>query len=167
MSERAMLHFLCGKAGAGKSTLAQRLAREHDAMLLCEDVWLTRLFGDRMKTFEDYKLFSQRLKTVVGPLVIELLASGRSVVLDFPANTRTSRAWFRSVFEQAGVPHTLHYVDTPVQTCLERIAERNVTRPEGSHHLSEEDFAHVSSFFQAPGEEEGFQVKRYTAPPAS
>lgn len=131
----ATLHFLCGKAGAGKSTVANRLAQEHEAVLISEDVWLVRLYGQEMKTFEDYQRYAQRLKTVVGPLAIELLASGRSVVLDFPANTRASRAWFRSVFEQAGVPHALHFLDTPEATCLARIAERNVARPEGSHHL--------------------------------
>ena len=161
----ATLHFLCGKAGAGKSTVATRLAQQHDAVLLCEDVWLARLYGEEMKTFEDYRRYAQRLKTVVGPLAIELLASGRSVVLDFPANTRTSRAWFRSVLEQAGVPHVLHLLDTPEATCLARIAERNVARPEGSHHLTEEDFRHISSFFEAPADDEGFAVRRHAPQP--
>lgn len=158
----ATLHFLCGKAGAGKSTVAKRLAREHEGVLISEDVWLVRLYGQEMKTFEDYQRYAQRLKTVVGPLAIDLLASGRSVVLDFPANTRTSRAWFRSVFEQAGVPHVLHLLDTPEQTCLARIAERNVARPEGSHHLTEEQFVQISSHFQPPAQDEGFFVRRYS-----
>jgi predicted kinase len=157
----ATLHFLCGKAGAGKSTLAKRLAGEHEALLICEDVWLVRLFGEQMKTFDDYKLFSQRLRAVVGPLAIELLASGRSVVLDFPANTRAARAWFRSLSEQARALHTLHYLDTPANTCLARIAGRNMARPEGSHQLSEQDFLHISSFFEPPGQDEGLHVQRY------
>jgi predicted kinase len=155
------LHFLCGKAGAGKSTVAAKLAAEHGAVLISEDVWLTRLFGDRMKTFDDYKAFSQRLKTVVEPLVIDLLARGQHVVLDFPANTRASRAWFRSLYEKAGAGHTLHHLDTSNPTCLQRIVRRNEERPEGSHHLTEADFNHISSFFEAPQEAEGFNVKVY------
>ena len=164
MPLRPSLHFLCGKTGAGKSTLAKRLAQTHSATLICEDVWITRLFADQMKSFDDYKLFAQRLRTVAGPLTIELLSSGRNVVLDFPANTRTSRAWFRSLYETAGVGHTLHYLPTSNQTCLQRIDQRNTERPEGSHHLTESDFVHISSFFQAPQEDEGFNISLYKEP---
>lgn len=160
MPAPATLHFFCGKAGAGKSTLAATLAAECGAMLLCEDVWLSRLFGDQMKTFDDYVRFSRRLKCVVGPLVVDLLASGRTVVLDFQANTRAGRAWFLSVCSQAGAPHLLHFVDADDATCLQRIARRNAERPDGSYHLSEEDFHHVTSFFEPPVEE-GLNVKVY------
>lgn len=46
MTTTATLHFFCGKAGAGKSTLARELATTRRAILLCEDVWLARLFAD-------------------------------------------------------------------------------------------------------------------------
>ena len=155
------LHFFCGKAGAGKSTLAKSVAASQNAFLISEDVWLARLYGDQMHTFEDYRRFAQRLKTVVGPLVIDLLQSGRSVVLDFPANTKAARAWFRSLVDESGADHVLHFVDSADATCLARIEHRNVERPEGSHHLTPEQFAHISSFFEAPGDDEGLTVKRY------
>jgi predicted kinase len=152
------LHFLCGKAGAGKSTVAARLAANQHAILFCEDVWLARLFGDRMHTFDDYRQFAQRLKTVVGPLVVDLLQAGCNVVLDFPANTRAARAWMRSLYEQAGASHVLHYVATSDPTCLARIGQRNDEKPEGSHQLSEADFVHISSFFEPPDAAEGFNL---------
>jgi predicted kinase len=155
------LHFFCGKAGAGKSTAAGRLARDHGAILISEDIWLVRLFGDQMKTFDDYIRVSAKLKSVVGPLAVDLLKAGHSVVLDFQANTQAGRRWFRSVFEQAGSAHVLHFVSASDEACLARIARRNVERPEGSHHLTEEDFIHVSSFFQAPEEAEGFNVETH------
>lgn len=163
MSPTPTLHFFCGKAGAGKSTVAARLAKEQGAMLISEDVWLMRLFGDQMKTFDDYIRVSGRLKAVVGPLAVDLLSAGRSVVLDFQANTKTGRAWFRSVFEQARSAHVLHFVSASDAACLARIARRNVERPEGSHHLTEEDFVQVSSFFQAPEAAEGFNVEIHAA----
>ncbi|QUW04759.1 ATP-binding protein [Chloracidobacterium validum] len=155
--------LLLQKAGAGKTTVASRVAQEFSAILISEDIWLTQLFGDQMKTFGDYIKFSQKLKTVVGPLVVDRLTTGQSARLDFQANTRTGRAWFRSVFEQAGAAHVLHGVNTPDEACLSRIAKRNAERPEGSHHLTEEDFVCVSSFFQAPEEAEGFSVKSHAA----
>lgn len=158
MTPTATLHFFCGKAGAGKSTLSQRLAAEHGALLLSEDVWLARLYGDEMRGFDDYVRRSQQLKTVVAPLVVDVLASGRPVVMDFQANTRSRRRWFRSIFEAAAASHVLHWLQTPDTMCLQRIARRNVERPEGSSELTEADFHHVSSFFEAPAAAEGFNV---------
>ena len=158
------LHFFCGKAGAGKSTLAAALAADEQAFLVCEDVWLARLYGDQMHTFEDYRRFAARLKTVVGPLAMDLLRRGQDVVLDFPANTRAARAWFRSLCEDSGARHVLHFVDPGDATCLEHIAQRNVQRPEGSHHLTPEQFAQISSFFEPPSPDEGFEMRRHGAP---
>ena len=61
----------------------------------------------------------------------------------------------------SGAAHVLHFVHTADATCLERIAQRNVERPEGSHRLTPEQFAHISSFFEPPGPEEGFEVRRH------
>lgn len=58
MSAKACLHLLCGKAGAGKSTLAEALAATHRAILISEDIWLSRLFGDEMKTFDTPGMFT-------------------------------------------------------------------------------------------------------------
>jgi len=163
MNDHPCLHILCGKAGAGKSTLALSLAAAHNAILIAEDIWLTRLYADRMKTFDDYRTYSQRARTVVGPLVIDLLRAGQNVVMDYPANTKASRDWFRTLYQSAGAAHVLHYMDTPDPTCLKRIEKRNVERPEGSYHLTRDDFAYVSSFFEAPHADEGFSVEIHVA----
>jgi predicted kinase len=152
------LHFFCGKAGAGKTTIASRLAKEQNAILISEDICMMRLFGDQLIVFDDYIRLSKRLKEVVGPIVKDILLTGQSVVLDFQANTKSGRSWFRSVFEQGAAAHILHFVDTPDKTCLAQIAKRNLERPDGSHILTEKDFIHISSYFQAPEESEGFNV---------
>jgi len=162
MNTTPALHFMCGKAGAGKSTLAQALAIEHNAILICEDVWMARLFPDELVSFDDYVKCSRRIKRVVGPLVIDLLGQ-QSVVLDFPANTIDTRSWFRSIFEGAVVPHTLHYVDSPDHLCLAQIARRNVERPEGSHVVSAEMFHYITSLFQPPTSVEGFNVRTHVS----
>ncbi|MED5621091.1 AAA family ATPase [Ideonella sp. BN130291] len=166
MSSTATLHLLCGKAGAGKSTLAAALAAEHKAILIAEDIWLIRLYGP-MKSFDDYRLYSQRAKTVVGPLVIDLLRLGQTVVLDYPANTKASRAWLRSLFESAGAAHVLHFLDTPDPLCLRRMGKRNIERPEGSYHLTQADFDHVSSLFEPPADDEGFKMEIHAAAESS
>lgn len=158
MPSHATLHFFCGKPGAGKTTRAQALARQHRAILLSEDVWLSRLYGEQIQVFDDYIRFSQKLQAAIQPLVIDLLAAGQSVVMDFQGNTRRRREWFRSMFEAAQAAHVLHVIETSDQLCLERIAKRNIERPEGASHLTEADFRFVSSFFEAPHASEGFYL---------
>ncbi len=157
----ATLHFFCGKAGAGKSTKAKSLAQEHNAILLSEDVWLSRLYGDEIRGFDDYIRFSQKLNTVITPLVVDLLGSGVTVVMDFQANTKRRRSWLRSIFEEARVDHVLHYLQTSDQLCLERISKRNIELPEGSSVLTEAVYWHVTSYFEPPEDAEQFQVVTY------
>jgi predicted kinase len=163
MQPQATLHFFCGKAGAGKSTRARALARQHSGILLSEDVWLARLYGEQIKVFDDYIRYSQKLKTVIEPLVIDLLAAGQTVVMDFQANTKRRRQWFRSMFEAAQAAHVLHVLEAPDPLCLARIAKRNAELPEGSSHLTEADFRHVSSFFEPPEASEGFRMETWAS----
>ncbi|SUS05889.1 putative kinase [uncultured Defluviicoccus sp.] len=157
------LHFFCGKAGAGKSTRAKAIAAAQGALLLSEDVWLSRLYGDQIVVFDDYIRCSQKLLNVVKPLVADVLRLGQSVVMDFPANTRRRRSGFRSVFEDAGANHVLHVLQTPDALCLERIRQRNREMPEGASQLTEADYWHVTSFFEAPDDAEGFNMQVYAA----
>ena len=90
----ATLHFMCGKAGAGKTTLARELGRLLPAIVLCEDEWISTL-GFQVRSLEEYVEASGRIRKLMGSLVPDLLHQGVSVVLDFAANTARRRAWGR------------------------------------------------------------------------
>ena len=60
------LYLLCGKIGAGKSTLARQLAARPATILISEDHWTSTLFADQLKTIEDYGRLSARLRAVPG-----------------------------------------------------------------------------------------------------
>jgi predicted kinase len=87
------LHLLCGKIASGKSTLAQTLAAQHGAIVFSEDHWLATLYPAEIRSIADYLRCAQRVRGVLGPLVIKVLQSGVNVVLDFPANTLANREW--------------------------------------------------------------------------
>lgn len=155
------LHFISGRLASGKTTLARLIAEREPAVLICEDVWLSKL-SDGISSLDDYVKWSRRCRSVMGPLIVEILKAGTSVVLDFGGNTPRERSWVRSLFEAANAEHTLHYLDVPESVCLTRLKQRNELKPEGLYFAttSEEEFAAVTRYFQAPTEEEGFRVIR-------
>ena len=149
---------------AGKSTLSKSLAIEWNALLICEDLWLSRLYPEEISSLDSYLLYSARLKQVMKPHLIDLLRKGNNVVLDFPANVPRQRQWFRDIVDAAGAEHVLHFVDTPDAVCKAQLQKRNSERPEGSMVMSEEEFDHITSFFVAPTHAELFNVVRYERP---
>lgn len=153
----ATLHMICGKIGAGKSTLAARLAQRPGTIRICEDAWLACLYRDEQKTLEDYVRNSRRLREVMGDHIVALLEAGLSVVLDFPANTPVSRQWMRSLFERAGADHRLYFLDVPDEVCKARLRARNAT---GTHafNTSDAEFDLFARYFVPPSADEGFKV---------
>ena len=155
------LFFLCGKMAAGKSTLAAELARAEGAVLLVQDQLLVTLFPGAIVDILTYVEYSARLGAAFAPVVHAILERGVSVVLDFPANTRSQRAWFRALIEQAGVSHELHFVDAPDELCKAQLRERSRALPPGSPFTSDADFDVITAFFQPPAEDERFVVIRH------
>jgi predicted kinase len=159
MNSKGTLILLCGKMGAGKSTLSRKISQELNAILLSEDDWLSALYPEEINNFDDYLKYSNRLKPLLKPHIRNILNSGVSVVMDFPANTRNQRVWFKDIFLTEGIPHRLIYLDVEDKTCLEQIAKRREINPERALFDTEEVFCHVTSFFQPPSADEGFSVE--------
>ena len=155
----ATLHFVSGKAGAGKTTLARQIAEEAPALLICEDEWMLRL-ADPINSLEQYLRHAARIRSVIAPLCINLLKLGVSVVIDFAGNTIGDRQWVRSVFESAGADHRLHYLPVDDETCRARVHHRNVSKPEGLFFgaVTDQQLDEVNKFFTAPSAEEGFTI---------
>ncbi len=106
----ATLHFICGKAGSGKTTLARALGRSLPAVVFCEDEWIATL-GFEIRTLDDFLQASTRCRALIGPHAVQLLQLGVSVVLDFAGNTPKARHWVRGLFEAAGADHVLHVIE--------------------------------------------------------
>ena len=157
----AKLIFFCGKMAAGKSTLAKELAAREDAVVLSQDNLLERLFPGEIVNIPNYIKFAGRLNSAIGPHVVALLTLGSSVVLDFPGNTRSQRAWFRELFEQAGVEHELHFIDAPDALCKRQLKERSKHLPAGTPWTSEAEFDMIMAHFLPPAEDERFNVIRH------
>jgi predicted kinase len=127
----AALHFICGKAGSAKTTLARELGRILPAIVFCEDEWISALgFGIRSLD-DDFLTASARCRKLIEPLAIDLLRMGVSVVSDFGGNTVKSRQGIRSIFEAAGADHLLYVIEASDAECLANIHRRNAEKPPG------------------------------------
>lgn len=115
------LHLVCGKIGAGKSTLSQQLALKPRHVLISEDAWLAALYPGEIHSIADYLQRAATLRNVLAGHLRALLQAGVSVVLDFPFNTPASRAWAREVFSPAGAAHQLHFLDVADDVCKARL----------------------------------------------
>ena len=155
----ATLHFVSGRAGAGKTTLARKIARTTPAVLICEDEWLFRL-ADPIENLQQYLVAAARIRSVIAPLCVDLLRLGTSVVFDFAGNTVNDRRWVRSIFETAIADHRLHYVVADDDTCRARVRQRNVSKPEGVFFgvVTDQQVDDVNRFFAPPAAEEGFTI---------
>ena len=85
-----MLHLLCGKISAGKSTLAARLAASPGTILVREDQWLAGLYPGEQATLDDYVRNSRRLRGVIGEINFDLLLKHRQPV-------RASRSYLKKI----------------------------------------------------------------------
>jgi predicted kinase len=160
----ATLHFICGKAASGKTTLARRLASQHAAIVFCEDEWLTHLDATISNLADDVH-HTSRLRAALAPHAAELLRHGVSIVFDFAGNTAKDRAWVRSIFEAAGADHMLHEIVASDALCKARLRLRNETKPEGIYFgpVTENQFDEVTRHFVAPSLQEGFKITTYQA----
>jgi predicted kinase len=160
----ATLHFVSGKAGAGKTTLARQIATSAPAILFCEDEWMARL-AEPIVNLQQYLAAARRIRSVIAPLAVDLLKIGTSVVFDFAGNTTDDRQWVRSIFERAGADHQLHYIPADDDVCRARVRQRNVAQPAGLFYgqVTDEQVDEANRYFTPPRADEGFVVAVHDA----
>jgi predicted kinase len=162
MTTGATLFVFCGKMAAGKSTLARTLAEREHAVLLEQDAFVAALFPGLITDLASYVEYAGRLTTALTPHIRALLTMGVSVVLDFPGNTRSQRAWFRTLVEGTGAALVLHYVDVRDDLCKRQLRERSKDLPPGSPWTTDAEFEMITAYFQPPADDEGFTIIHHT-----
>jgi len=144
---------------AGKSTLSTKLSRSLKAVVLSEDVLLARLFPGEITDIPSYSKMSVRLKSAIGDVVVDLLSNGVSLILDFPANTVSQRAWLLGLADRAKVSHELHYIDVSDSICKTQLLKRAAENPDRASTDTIEMFDAINKYFEAPSKQEGLIIR--------
>jgi predicted kinase len=139
------LLLTCGLPGAGKTTLATRLASERGALRLTKDEWLWALGASPWD-----RATGERVERQLWRLAQESLRLGLSVVLDFGLWARSERDELRSVARGLGAGVELHYLDVPVDELWRRIKARNAAPPWDAEPIGRADLDEWLAVFEAP-----------------
>ena len=160
----ATLYVICGMAGAGKTTFAQRLERNTGAIRLAPDEWITRLIGDKGDRVERERL-RDSVEDLQWATAQQLLRRSVSVILENGFWSRKERFRLIATSKELGARVVLHFLDTPKTELLRRLEVRNAQEPHESLRVTVEDLDLWLSWFEPPevselGLYDAFQIHR-------
>lgn len=141
--------LVCGMPGAGKTTLARRLAQERDGVRLCPDEWFVAMGLDP----HDARLRRafERLQWAQG---LDLARRGLTVVVDFGSWARPERRRIRDQARAAGVGVELFVLDVSLEERWRRIERRNHGAEHGGVVISRAQLESYERWWQPPDEAE-------------
>jgi predicted kinase len=139
------LHLTCGLPGSGKTTLARRLAVERNALRFTKDELVLALGGD---LYDDE--LRDRVEAALIELAFELLAAGRSCILDFGLWSRRERDALRLRARADGFRVELHVLDAEPAELMRRIDARYADAPHTTAEITAEQLASWASSFEPP-----------------
>jgi len=148
-----VLYMLCGLPGSGKTTRARELEADGAGVLLNADSWVWQLYPDDAEAAARDER-KARVEQVQWELVERLLSGGISVILDWGVWMRAERSYYRQRgFELGAIVHTV-FLDAPMETLHERIAQRNLNLPPATFHVSPEELDEWAAIFEPPTDDE-------------
>lgn len=145
--------------GSGKSTTSRQIVNEKNGILFSEDEWLATLYPTEITEFKDYLHYSKRLKPLLEKLIVGMLNTGANVVMDFPANTKVQRQWFKKLLDESGASYAFYYLEVDDERCLQQISKRRIEQPDRAAFDTKEMFLELKKYFEPPQVDEGFEIR--------
>lgn len=127
------VHIVFGPLGAGKSTLARKLSAKLTGVRFSIDEWMFRLYGPDLPQPMNLAWVLtrvQRCEAQMWEMCLQVLDSGRDVVLDQGFMTEADRTRVRLLAGQSGYQVSSYFIDADLQLRRERVMRRNTEKGE-------------------------------------
>ncbi len=155
MKPKPIVYVLCGFIGAGKTTFAKKLEEMTGAVRITKDEWLIRLIGND-PTIDGYEDYDHRICELSRDVAFQLAKKGIDVIIDEGVWAKEQRDKLRRRIEDTGAQAVLYFLDTPIETIRERVAQRNMNPAKDSFTISGELLDGYLKYWQPPGEDEEY-----------
>lgn len=150
-----------GKLCCGKTTYAEKLIAEHNAVLLSCDELMLSLFGGQ--TGEKHDETVAKVKQYLLAKSLEIINAGASVILDWGFWTKAERDFTKEYYRKNGVDFEFYYIEVSDEIWRNRIQKRNASvlaGDTGAYFVDENLTAKFEKVFETPGKNEiDFLVK--------
>ena len=157
MPMSAVLHLICGQAGAGKTTYAKKLENRRSATRFSKDQWVIALHGRNLR-MEEWNAAQEKCYRLIAELTVKLLAQKIDVILDYGFWYREERLAAKDLAASVGATAMTHYLDTPGAIRRERVLSRNHALDDDSVEISPDAFEKQLDWFEKPSDAEGIRI---------
>ena len=148
-------YLICGKICCGKTTYAQELCNDNNAVLLSVDEITLALFGQHCGDKHDE--YVERTEKYLLNKSLELIENKINVVLDWGFWTKAERESAKGFYKSRNIECELYYIDISDEVWKSRLHKRNnaVLANETSAYYVDDNLAiKFVSIFEVPSEDE-------------
>jgi predicted kinase len=157
----ATLHVISGLPCSGKSTYSSALRADSAAVLFSLDRWLIRAFGKYSLTEVGHVEHTRRVlacRELIWEGASELLRRSVDVILDDGFFFREHRVRHVELARVLGARAKIHFLDTPLDTIIPRLRERNADLPPFNFYIDPDSLVGFVGLLEPPASDEADQV---------
>lgn len=147
--------LICGKICCGKTTYANKICAENNAVLLSVDEITLALFGQYCGDKHDK--YVERTEKYLLNKSLELIENNINVVLDWGFWTKLERLAVKEFYKSRNIKCELHYIDISDETWKSRLHKRNnavLANETSAYYVDDNLAAKFASIFEVPSEDE-------------
>ncbi len=149
----ATAHIITGFIGAGKTTFARKLESQMSIPRLSHDEWMVRHHG-RNPPIDKFREYFRNIEGMLWTEALEILASGRDVIIDAGLWTRATRDAAIARVNAIDCRAVLYSVVCPVPIMLQRTMARSEALPDDSLWIDKPAFDKFLKVFEPMQDDE-------------
>ena len=151
----AKVSLICGKICSGKSTYAEQLRIQNNAVLLSTDEITLALFGQHCGDKHDE--YVERTQNYLFDKSLELIEVGINVILDWGFWLKEERDYAREFYNSRDIECEFHYIDISEETWQARLKKRNsevLAKETNAYYVDDNLAKKFDSIFEVPVKDE-------------